>query len=181
MIDLSSIDKTRAALLVMHYQADVFSALAGVLPNDMKDRANMFISDWRKTGRPVIFANMAMGANYEAVNPHNLLTVNVSNAGLFREAAPRTVLESQASDKHYFSARGNVFHGNDLDKDLRAQGIDTLVMAGIASSGVLFSTVAWASDADYRMYLVRDCCFDPDTAAHDALFRTSFAARALIV
>lgn len=52
---------------------------------------------------------------------------------------------------------------------------------GIASSGVLFSTVAWASDADYRIYLVRDCCYDPDAQAHEALFRTSFATRAHII
>jgi nicotinamidase-related amidase len=54
-------------------------------------------------------------------------------------------------------------------------------MAGIASSGVLFSTVGWASDADYQIYIVRDCCFDPDTQAHEALFRTSFATRALMI
>lgn len=54
-------------------------------------------------------------------------------------------------------------------------------MAGIASSGVLFSTVAWASDADYQLYLVRDCCYDPDTEAHEALFRTSFATRTVII
>jgi nicotinamidase-related amidase len=67
-----------------------------------------------------------------------------------------------------------VFYGTALHTDLRIHGIDTLIMAGIASSGVLFSRVGWASVADYSLYVGRDC-FDPDAAAHESLFRTSFA------
>ena len=181
MLDLNTIDTRRAALLMLHYQADVFKVLKDHLPGDMLDRANSLVSSWRKTGRPVIFANFALGSNYEAVSESNMLTVNISKAGLFQESKPHTVLSSTTDDWHYACPRANVFYGTTLDKDLRAQGIDTLVMAGIASSGVLFSTVAWASDADYRISLVRECCYDPDTQAHEALFRTSFATRALIV
>ncbi len=181
MIDLNAIDNRRAALLMMHFQTDVFSVLADKLPTDMLDRANALIGAWRSTGRPVVFANFALGSNYESVNEKNMLTVNISKTGLFREPTPMTGLEVAASDWHYACPRANVFHGTDLDKDLRAHGIDTLVMAGIASSGVLFSSVGWSSDADYRIYIVRDCCYDPDAQAHEALFRTSFATRALII
>lgn len=181
MIDLKNIDNSRAALLMMHFQADVFSVLKDSLPTDMLDRANALIKAWRKTGRPVVFANFSLGTNYESVNEKNMLTVNISKAGIFREPTPVAGLETTASDWHYACPRASVFHGTNLDKDLRAQGIDTLVMAGIASSGVLFSSVGWASDADYQIYIVRDCCYDPDTHAHEALFRTSFATRALII
>jgi nicotinamidase-related amidase len=181
MINLKTIDTQRAALLMMHFQADVFSVLADNLPSDMLDRANALIKAWRSTGRPVIFANFALGSGYESVNQTNMLTVNISKTGLFREPTPVAGLEIAADDWHYSCPRASVFSGTALDQDLRAQGIDTLVMAGIASSGVLFSSVGWASDADYRIYLVRDCCYDPDTQAHEALFRTSFATRALIL
>lgn len=181
MIDLNSIDYRRAALLMMHFQADVFSVLADKLPTDMLDRANSLIGLWRSTGRPLVFANFALGSKYESVNENNMLTVNISKTGLFREPTPAAGLEMATRDLHYTCPRANVFYGTTLDRDLRAQGIDTLVMAGIASSGVLFSSVSWASDADYRIYLVRDCCYDPDAQAHEALFRTSFATRALII
>lgn len=180
-MDLKTIDNRRAALLMMHFQADVFSVLAGKLPTDMLDRANALIRAWRNTGRPIVFANFALGSNYESVSENNMLTVNISKTGLFREPTPMSGLEVTASDCHYTCPRANVFYNTTLDKDLRAQGIDTLVMAGIASSGVLFSSVGWASDADYRIYIVRDCCYDPDTQAHEALFRTSFATRALMI
>lgn len=181
MIDLSRIKNQNAALLMMHFQADVFSVLADNLPADMLDRANALIRAWRSTGRPVIFPNFALGPNYESVHETNMLTVNVSKSGFFREPTPVAGLDIAPGDWHYACPRASVFHNTTLDKDLRAQGIDTLVMAGIASSGVLFSSVSWASDADYRIYLVRDCCYDPDLQAHEGLFRTSFATRALII
>jgi nicotinamidase-related amidase len=56
-----------------------------------------------------------------------------------------------AGDWRYTSPRASVFYSTSLDTDLRSQGIDTLVMAGIASSDVLFSSVGWSSDADYRI------------------------------
>jgi nicotinamidase-related amidase len=180
-MDLSVMGSRKAALLVMHFQADVFAVLADNLPKDMLDRANKLIWDWRKSGRPVVFANFALGTNYESVSMTNRLTVNISKSGLFRDPTPVLGLDILSDEKIYSCPRASVFHGTSLDNDLRAQGIDTLVMAGIASSGVLFSSVAWASDADYQIYLVRECCYDPDTEAHEALFRTSFATRAVIL
>jgi len=50
----------------------------------------------------------------------------------------------------------DTFHGTDLDIVLRANGIDTLVLAGIATSGVVLSTVRHAADNDYRLVVVED-------------------------
>jgi nicotinamidase-related amidase len=50
------------------------------------------------------------------------------------------------------------FVGTDLETLLRANGIDTLVLAGVHSSGVVLSTVRRAGDLDYRLVVVRDCC-----------------------
>lgn len=181
MPDLKTIETQRAALLMMHFQADVFTVLKDFLPKDMLERANALTKAWRQTGRPVVFANFVLGPNYEFVSENNQLMMNIKKMGIFREPTLAPGLEVSSSDLQYNCPRANVFYGTTLDKDLRAQGIDTLVMAGIASSGVLFSTVGWASDADYRLYIVRDCCFDPDPQAHEALFRTSFATRATIL
>ncbi|WP_413293708.1 isochorismatase family cysteine hydrolase [Bdellovibrio sp. HCB185ZH] len=180
MVFLQNVDTKKAALLMMHFQDDVFRVLAGSLPTDMLDRANNLIDTWRKTERPVIFANLLIKPN-EPVTENNKLITTVKSAGLFRESKFVEGLDVQPSDRIYTCLRASVFHGTNLDHDLRAQGIDTLVMAGIASSGVLFSTVAWASDADYRIYLARACCFDPDVQADEALFRTSFATRATLI
>ena len=68
-----------------------------------------------------------------------------------------------------------------LDADLRTRGVSTLVMAGISTTGVVLSSVAWASDADYDVRLVQDCCYDPDRDAHEALLRSGFGGRVQVV
>ncbi|PSJ57163.1 cysteine hydrolase [Mesorhizobium soli] len=166
---------------MLHFQADVFSVLSNDDMPALLDRANALIRTWRTTGRPVVFANFALGPKYESVNEHNRLVANIRETGLFREPTPANDLDLAPTDWRYSCPRANVFYGTTLDTDLRTQGIDTLVMAGIASSGVLFSSVGWSSDADYRIYLVRDCCYDPDAQAHEALFRTSFATRCFVI
>jgi nicotinamidase-related amidase len=181
MIDIEQINRERAALLIMHYQADVFSIIGSQQISPHLERTNKLLHAWRSTQRPVVFANFCLGPNYEHVNENNRLIAGVGQTGYFRDPTPVAGLHIEAGDRLYSCPRANVFFGTSLDTDLRTEGIDTLAMAGIASSGVLFSTVGWASDADYRIYLIRDCCFDPDSEAHDALFRTSFTTRAIIV
>src|SRR5260370_22115041 len=58
------------------------------------------------------------------------------------------------------------FVGTDLETLLRANGIDTLVLAGVHTSGVVLSAVRHAGDLDYRLVVVRDCCADPDAEVH---------------
>jgi Isochorismatase family len=43
------------------------------------------------------------------------------------------------------------FVGTDLETLLRANGIDTLVLAGVHTSGVVLPTVRHAGDLDYRL------------------------------
>ncbi|MGH7440727.1 MAG: cysteine hydrolase family protein [Polyangiaceae bacterium] len=57
---------------------------------------------------------------------------------------------------HGDEAPGQRVRGTDLDMILRANGIDTLVLGGIATSGVVLSTVRHAADADYRLVVVAD-------------------------
>src|SRR5579863_9442193 len=67
--------------------------------------------------------------------------------------------------KHRVSA----FAGTDLAMILRVLGIDTLVLYGIATSGVVLSTLLEASDADFRLAVIKDCCADLDLELHDTL------------
>ena len=79
--------------------------------------------------------------------------------------------------KHRVSA----FSGSDLSVILRVNDIDTLVLFGIATSGVVLSTLLEASDADFRLAVIKDCCADLDTALHDALIERLFPPRARVL
>jgi Isochorismatase family len=73
---------------------------------------------------------MAAGSEGAAIHP----------AAAAREGEPIVV-------KHRISP----FVGTDLETLLRANGIDTLVLAGVHTSGVVLSTVRHAGDLDYRL------------------------------
>ncbi len=58
------------------------------------------------------------------------------------------------------------FSTTDLDQQLRARAVDTLVLAGISTSGVVLSTVREAMDRDYRIVVLNDACADPEPDNH---------------
>lgn len=68
----------------------------------------------------------------------------------------------------------------DLDEQLRARGIDTLVLTGIATSGVVLTTLRDAADRDYRLIVLEDGCFDSDDEVHRVLTQKVFPKQATV-
>lgn len=171
-----------AALVIMHYQVDVFEILFGEQSSPLLDRCNTLIQSWRTTGRPVLFANFSLGEAYEHAPPATNRQISpYISSGRFRTGLPVEGLAIEPGDLFYACPRASIFHGTSLDADLRTRGVSTLVMAGISSTGVVLSSVAWASDADYDLRLVQDCCYDPDQDAHEALFHSGFGGRVQVM
>ncbi|ELI6039881.1 cysteine hydrolase, partial [Escherichia coli] len=124
-------------------------------------------------GRPVLFPNFSLGEEYEHAPPATNRQISpYLPSGRFRTGLPVEGLAIERGDLFYACPRASVFYGTALDADLRTRGVSTLVMAGISTTGVVLSSVAWASDADYDVRLVQDCCYDPDRDAHEALLRS---------
>ena len=73
--------------------------------------------------------------------------------------------------------RVSAFAGNNLRQILDAQDIDHLVLAGIATSGIVLSTALQAADLDYRVTVLSDACADRDPDLHDALVTKVFNRR----
>ena len=72
----------------------------------------------------------------------------------------------------------SAFESTDLDLILRANNIEKLVLLGIATSGVVLSTLLHACDADYDLAVVKDCCADREPELHDCLIDKFFPSRA---
>jgi nicotinamidase-related amidase len=77
--------------------------------------------------------------------------------------------------------RVSAFAGSDLDVVLRANDIDSLVLAGVATSGVVLSTLRQAADLDYRLTVLADGCLDPDPEVHRILLEKVFPRQAEVV
>lgn len=77
--------------------------------------------------------------------------------------------------------RVSSFTGSDLEVLLRAMGIQHIVLAGIATSGVVLSTTREAADKDYRITILSDGCADRDEEVHRVLITKIFPRQADVI
>jgi nicotinamidase-related amidase len=90
-------------------------------------------------------------------------------------------LKPEGDDIVITKHRVSAFAGTDLDMVLRAHDIDSVVLFGIATSGVVLSTLLGASDRDYRVAVLKDCCIDREPELHSCLIEKLFARRATVL
>ncbi|HEX4704948.1 MAG TPA: isochorismatase family cysteine hydrolase [Pseudonocardiaceae bacterium] len=74
--------------------------------------------------------------------------------------------------------RVSAFAGSDLDIVLRAGDIDSLVLTGLATSGVVLSTLRQAADLDFGLTVLADGCLDADPEVHRVLTEKVFPRQA---
>jgi nicotinamidase-related amidase len=101
------------------------------------------------------------------------------------DADPSTAIHEKLapndSDIIVRKTRVGAFSTTDLHTRLREKGIDTLILAGISTSGVVLSTIRDAADHDYRIFVLSDCCFDPDLVVHEVLMKKVFPRQATVI
>jgi nicotinamidase-related amidase len=179
------IDTRRAALLVMDFQP----AWIETLPDGdaLLDRAAGAIAIARERVLRVAYCRVAFTeADYNAVPSGNVIfTQLASEPGALDDDAPRTAIDARVApapgDKVIRKTRVGAFARTDLDGWLRALGIDTLILAGISTSGVILSTVCDAADRDYRVIVLSDACADREAEIQDVLMHKIFPQRAQVV
>ena len=183
MNDRLSIDPKTSALLIMDFQRTVVENHArdkeGILA-----RTRGLIGSARRVALKVVYVVVGFRPGYPEVSPRNQSFGMIRNTGRFAHGAaggeihPEVAPEAQevVVTKHRTSA----FSGTDLDMVLRANSLDTLILAGIATSGVVLSTVRYAADLDYRLFVVADCCSDSDPEVHRVLTEKVFPRQATV-
>jgi len=132
----------------------------------------------------VIYVVVGFRPGFPEVSPSNMSFQGLKESGRFAPGDPSTqihpALASQPNEAVVTKHRVNAFAGTDLEMILRANGIETLVLTGIATSGVVLSTLRHAADTDYRLIVAGDCCSDPDAEVHRVLLDKVFPRQAKI-
>ena len=77
--------------------------------------------------------------------------------------------------------RISAFTGSDLEVVLRSKGINHLVLTGIATSGVVLSTLREAADKDYILTVLSDSCADQDEEVHRVLTTKIYPRQAEVI
>ncbi|WP_181957414.1 cysteine hydrolase family protein [Streptomyces paludis] len=175
------------ALLVM----DVQRAVVDRYPDPAYlPRLREAVDAARAGGVPVIHAVVGFRPGYPEVSARNRMFGGLLRAGAPAGAdATATAAAERATAIHPDIApepgetvvtkrRVSAFAGSDLDMVLRAGGIDHLVLTGIATSGVVLSTLRQAADLDFGLTVLSDGCLDADPEVHRVLTEKVFPQQA---
>jgi nicotinamidase-related amidase len=146
------------------------------------DRLVTAVDAARSAGVPVIFVRVAFRDGYPEVAASNRSFGALATMGGFGESDAATQLHPRVAplpgEVVVTKRRTSAFAGSDLAEVLRGGRIDTLVLTGIATSGVVLSTLRQAADLDYGLVVLADACGDADPEVHRVLTTKVFPRQA---
>src|SRR5579863_447425 len=153
-------DLKRTALLSMDLQNTIVSIYTKSEP-EFLPRVASVLKAARERNLRVMHVQVGFRPGLPEVSARNQLFGAIKNSPQWQQIflGPAGEIHSdvapQADEVVITKHRISAFTGTDLDMILRANEIDTLILLGIATSGVVLATLLDASDADYRVLVVK--------------------------
>jgi nicotinamidase-related amidase len=179
-------DPPRTALLAMDCQTGLVSVYAKS-QDDFIMRASAALRAARTAGMLIVQVQVGFRPGLPEVSGRNKLFAAIKSSQPHQEffqgssGAIHPALGPEPADIILTKHRVSAFAGTDLEMLLRSNEIETIIMFGIATSGVVLSTLLQASDADYRLVVIADCCADRDMELHRTLLERFFPTRAEVI
>ena len=177
--------QAKTAVLIMDYQNKQLSALPGAQRNKLLTKAPKVLAAARSHNLPVIYVEVRDRQGPPEFRPWD--TTRRQKSGrekLGKREKEREIhpgVAPQTGDVVVTKRRFGPFSTTDLAEILERQRIDTLVLLGISTGGVVLSTVRWAADIDYELIVLADCCADYDEEVHRVLVEKVFPRQAKVV
>ena len=148
-------------------------------------RAGLALSFARAQKIAVVFVRLGFRAGTEEVSSRNRLFSRVAALEGFDESNPlaqvHQSLRRRSEEPVLIKRRASAFSGTDLALLLRAREVTELVIAGVATSGSVLSTLRDAADQDYELTVLSDACTDHDDEVHDLLCSKVFPLQATVM
>lgn len=165
-------DTRRTALLVMDVQPGIVERIAD--KDAYLGRVTSAIDHARRAGTRVVHVVVGFRPGAPEASP------------MFRQFAARLIdarpsLAMEDGDVLVTKKRVSAFAGSDLEVLLRTNDIRHLVLCGIATSGVVLSTIREAADKDYELTILSDLCADMDDEVHRILIEKVFPKQAKVM
>ncbi|HEY3595322.1 MAG TPA: isochorismatase family cysteine hydrolase [Polyangiaceae bacterium] len=169
----------RSALLVMDVQPGIIDRTPD--PAAYLARVSEAVRAARDRAVPVIHVVVGFRPGMPEVSARNQAFNGAKQQLPAFLSDPRPALTPEGSDVVVTKRRVSAFTGSDLEVILRAGEIDHLVLCGIATSGVVLSTLREAADKDYRCTVLADLCADTDAEVHAVLMGKVFPRQARVM
>jgi nicotinamidase-related amidase len=184
-MDTLSLDRQYTALLIADFYAAILSTLPHATDRQVVEKTQRLQRAARDAGLFICYCATVFRPGYVEISERNKSFRERKHSGQPPISDPVQLIHPAVLPipgevvvgKH----RVNALYGTALDLILRANGIDTLLILGYATSGVVLSTVRYAADLDYRLLVVEECCADQDPAVHDFLTQRIFPRQAEVV
>ncbi|MHB8206196.1 cysteine hydrolase family protein [Mucilaginibacter sp.] len=168
------------ALLVMDMQVGILAMLPGA--NTILNKVSEAITSARNKNIPVIYVVVGFRQGAPEINMSNKSfsagKERFSNMDMTAFMQVHDSIEPYAGEVTVIKRRVSAFTGSDLEVVLRSFGIQHIILTGIATSGVVLSTLREAADKDYRITVLADCCADGDEEVHRVLTTKVFPRQA---
>jgi nicotinamidase-related amidase len=179
-----SIDPKHTALLLMDLQPTILASIGD--SETVLAHAQVALAWARAEHVRVAFVRVAFTpADFAAIPTHNKAFALAAEHSILADGSPGSEIDESLEVRHedivVRKTRFGAFSTTDLYATLRDQGIDTLVVAGISTSGVVLSSLRDAADEDYRLYVLADATADPDPEVHRVLVEKVFPHQAEVI
>ena len=177
--------KDRTALLIADFYEAMMTTIPHAVERDVVGKTVALQKAARDAGVMVCYCATVFRPGYPEIGDRNKTFGQRKASGQTAVFDPLAVIHPAVAPaegevvvgKH----RVNALYGTALDVALRANDIHNLIILGYATSGVVLSTVRYASDLDYNLFVVEDCCSDSDEEVHDFLTGRIFPRQAEVV
>lgn len=177
------IDPAKTALLVMDYQNGIFERVAGGDP--LLAGAQQTIALIRDHGGTIGYVRVGFADGEVPSGTMGRRIGREAALTMFHADSPGTQIHDEIAPRDgdivVRKIRVGPFGTTDLHEQLQAKGIDTLILAGISTSGVVLSAVRDGHDRDYRLFVLSDLCADPEADVHAFLMERIFPRQAEVI
>ncbi len=174
----------QCALLLMDFQPAVLSHVPD--KHAVLASASNALSWARQHEIKVVFVRVAFAPeDHDRIPRHHQAFGEIKQAGLLADGDPSLdidpALQVLPDDLVVRKTRFGAFSTTDLHTLLGGESIDTLILGGISTAGVVLSTVRDASDQDYRIFVLADATADPDPEVQRVLIEKVLSRQAGII
>lgn len=170
------------ALLVMDMQVGIVARLKE--SSTLLQNIKATIEAARKKGLTVIYVTVSFRKGSPEISSNNKMVSTFAATGFFDDEnnlGIHPAVTPLPGDILTVKRRISAFTGSDLEVVLRAQQFNEIILCGVSTSGVVLSTVREASDKDYAITVLEDCCADADEEVHAVLTKKVFPRQATVI
>jgi nicotinamidase-related amidase len=145
-----------AVLLLIDFQKGFDDPKWGARNNPQaEENARLLLNAWRKMKKPVI----------------HVRHLSLTNGSVFQEGSPGSQLKEIVAPRNgepvIEKNVNSAFIGTDLEKRLRDNGFDTLVITGLTTPHCVSTTTRMAGNLGFKVFFVADAVAAFDLIGHD--------------